>query len=59
MNNLLLYPFFIHHFSSGKWILKCVSFQPDWTLLGFNESFMDFIRFIAEQGNWNEKVEWR
>ena len=39
--------------------VKCVSVQPYWALSGFSQSFMEFIRFIAEQGNWNEKVEWR
>ncbi len=35
--------------------VKGVSVQPDWTLRGFNQSFMEFIRFIAEQDNFNEK----
>ena len=35
--------------------VKCVSVQPHWALSGFNESFMEFRRFIAERGNWNEK----
>jgi hypothetical protein len=35
--------------------VKRVSVQPHWALSGFNESFMEFIRFIAERGNWNEK----
>ena len=39
--------------------VKGVSVQPDWALSGFNEHFMEFIRFIAEKGNWNEKVEGR
>ena len=39
--------------------VKCVSVQPYLALSGFNQTFMEFIRFIAEQGNWNEKLEWR
>ena len=39
--------------------VKGVSVQPDWTPSGFNRSFRQFIRFIIEQGNLNEKVEWR
>ena len=35
--------------------VKRVSVQPHWALSGFNESFMEFIRFIAERGKWNEK----
>lgn len=35
--------------------MKGVSVQPDWNLQGFNQSAMEFIRFIAEQGNWVEK----
>jgi hypothetical protein len=37
--------------------VKCVSAQFDWTLSGFNGSFLDFIRFIDEPVNWNEKTE--
>ena len=39
--------------------VKGVSVQSDWALSGVNERFMEFIRFIAEKGNWNEKVEGR
>lgn len=39
--------------------VKGVSVQPDWPLSGFNLSFMEFVRFIAEQDTLNEKGEWR
>ena len=39
--------------------VKGVSVQPYWAPSGFNRSFMGFIMFIAEQGNCNEKGEWR
>jgi hypothetical protein len=55
-------PFTFSVFSeSGRYgrmdTVKCVSARFDWTLSGFNESFLDFIRFIDEPVNWNEKTE--
>lgn len=38
-------------------IVKCVSVQPHWVLRGFNERFMEVIRFMLS--DHNEKTEWR
>jgi hypothetical protein len=35
--------------------MKRVSVQHHWALSEFNQSLMEFIRFTAERGNWNEK----
>jgi hypothetical protein len=36
-------------------IVKCVSVKPDWTLNGFNQTFFEFRKFMAELRNFTEK----
>ena len=53
-------PFTFYSFSKSMLcgevdIVKCVSVHPDWTLNGFNQTFFEFRRFMAERRNFTEK----